>query len=430
MPDRFELRILDLLSLRSAMEELLALLRSNCPPELRILITVSPVPLNATFRNADVITANMYSKSVLRVLAEELYLQHRDVDYFPSYESVMLSHRDRAFLDDFRHVRDDLVGLNVNRMINAYLVSRAQADPEQLCQKGNSWNRQSRFAEALECFEAALKVLPGHLGSLRGSAASLRMLERFEEATARLHRVLEADPADAASIYLLALIEFQRRAFGDSLSLLKTVISLDRRNAGAHYLMARCCLERKEWQAGLAAVGEAVDLIPNHPGFRYWKSRLELEIGNLAAAETDIDVAIREKPENAEYHYQRALVLVRRGRPEDAATAAEVALRLQPSNTRYANRLAGYGSRPPNVDRPRFSVAGSSLSKITFKCRMRGASGKRWGARRDRGSGRRVRPAARRDARVVRCELRRRWVGDHAGRPPWGHERRGLDLLP
>ena len=44
-----------------------------------------------TFTDHDVITANMYSKSVLRTVAGGVAAANRNVDYFPSYESVMLT---------------------------------------------------------------------------------------------------------------------------------------------------------------------------------------------------------------------------------------------------------------------------------------------------------------------------------------------------
>lgn len=65
-------------------------------PGVRHLITVSPVPLTATASNQHVLVATMYSKSVLRAVAGQLYADHRDVDYFPSYE-IIAAHPSRGF---------------------------------------------------------------------------------------------------------------------------------------------------------------------------------------------------------------------------------------------------------------------------------------------------------------------------------------------
>lgn len=55
---------------------------------LRILLTVSPVPLTATASGAHVGAATTYSKSVLRAVCGALQAQDPDFDYFPSYEII------------------------------------------------------------------------------------------------------------------------------------------------------------------------------------------------------------------------------------------------------------------------------------------------------------------------------------------------------
>lgn len=57
-------------------------------PDVRFLLTVSPVPLTATAGHEHVLPATVYSKSVLRAVAGQLAASLPDVDYFPSYELV------------------------------------------------------------------------------------------------------------------------------------------------------------------------------------------------------------------------------------------------------------------------------------------------------------------------------------------------------
>lgn len=57
-------------------------------PNLRFLLTVSPVPLVATASGKHVLIATTYSKSVLRSVAGDLATRHEFVDYFPSYEII------------------------------------------------------------------------------------------------------------------------------------------------------------------------------------------------------------------------------------------------------------------------------------------------------------------------------------------------------
>ena len=57
-------------------------------PEIRMLLTLSPVPLTATARPDHVLTASMAAKATLRAAIDAFVLTHEDADYFPSYEIV------------------------------------------------------------------------------------------------------------------------------------------------------------------------------------------------------------------------------------------------------------------------------------------------------------------------------------------------------
>lgn len=72
----------------------------------RMILTVSPVPLIATASGEHVLTATMYSKSVLRAVAGELATDP-DISYFPSYEIVNSAQgRGYYFEPDLRSVND------------------------------------------------------------------------------------------------------------------------------------------------------------------------------------------------------------------------------------------------------------------------------------------------------------------------------------
>lgn len=57
-------------------------------PRVRVILTVSPVPLIATASGEHVLVATTYSKAVLRVAAREVALSRPDVVYFPAFEIV------------------------------------------------------------------------------------------------------------------------------------------------------------------------------------------------------------------------------------------------------------------------------------------------------------------------------------------------------
>lgn len=56
--------------------------------KLRVIATVSPVPLTATASSLHVLSASSYSKSVLRAVCGSLESRHPKLDYYPSYELI------------------------------------------------------------------------------------------------------------------------------------------------------------------------------------------------------------------------------------------------------------------------------------------------------------------------------------------------------
>lgn len=57
-------------------------------PDLKVIVTISPVPLLATHRDMNIVQASVHSKSLLRVAVEECLPLFEQFFYFPSYEIV------------------------------------------------------------------------------------------------------------------------------------------------------------------------------------------------------------------------------------------------------------------------------------------------------------------------------------------------------
>ena len=86
-PDRYEFVNFDVDAVRAGLFELCELYRS-VKPDGRVLLTVSPVPLIATYEPRHVLVSTTVSKSILRVAADEAHRRFDFVDYFPSYELI------------------------------------------------------------------------------------------------------------------------------------------------------------------------------------------------------------------------------------------------------------------------------------------------------------------------------------------------------
>lgn len=110
-------------------------------PNLKILLTVSPVPLTATASGQHVLSATIYSKSVLRAAAGQMYDTFDNVDYFPSYE-LIASHpsRGRAFEDNLRTVTSKGVASVMSIFFNQHTLSTPSGAPLQPLAETSSSN--------------------------------------------------------------------------------------------------------------------------------------------------------------------------------------------------------------------------------------------------------------------------------------------------
>jgi hypothetical protein len=91
-------------------------------PDARVILTVSPVPLVATYEDRHVLLSTTYSKSVLRVAAEMLSHSRPGVAYFPSYEIVTGPHARGCFYeDDLREVKPEAVAHVMSIFARHYL---------------------------------------------------------------------------------------------------------------------------------------------------------------------------------------------------------------------------------------------------------------------------------------------------------------------
>src|SRR5438874_2503489 len=102
---RYEFQLTSVAQNFAILEATHALLSRYGHPNVRIVVTVSPVPLLNTFSTLDIVVANTYAKSLLRTVAQEWAAAHENVDYFPSYEIVLNSDRAAAWEPDLRHVK-------------------------------------------------------------------------------------------------------------------------------------------------------------------------------------------------------------------------------------------------------------------------------------------------------------------------------------
>ena len=103
---------------------LLAQLR-EANPAIQVVLTVSPVPLIATWEDRSVVCSTTYSKSVLRVVADMVARSSDWIDYFPSFEIITSSNAGgRYFGPDYREVNELGVAHAMRSFVANYALGR------------------------------------------------------------------------------------------------------------------------------------------------------------------------------------------------------------------------------------------------------------------------------------------------------------------
>jgi hypothetical protein len=98
-------------------------------PRAKVILTVSPVPLAATYEARHVLVASTYSKAVLRAAADEVARRHDHVAYFPAYELVAGPQAaGQSFAADLRDVTPATVA-RVVALFRSHFVTGTTAGP-------------------------------------------------------------------------------------------------------------------------------------------------------------------------------------------------------------------------------------------------------------------------------------------------------------
>jgi hypothetical protein len=88
--------------------------------KLKVILTVSPVPITATMTGKHVLTANSGSKSTLRAVCEELYRELDFVDYFPAYDIVQSPNsKGKFYKENWRNISPEGISFVMNNFLQS-----------------------------------------------------------------------------------------------------------------------------------------------------------------------------------------------------------------------------------------------------------------------------------------------------------------------
>lgn len=310
----------------------------------RILITTSPIPIVRTFTADDVIVANTYSKSVLRAVAGKVAEDVEGVDYFPSYENVMLTRRPELWEDDLAHIEAPFIERIMRRVQDAYVVEassegigRLQDAVSHLANlvKHQQW---SQAGEALARIAILRDEAPDHplpLSYYLNVAAFLAQAGQAEGVREHLARVMQLKAELPPGVQVIRCEEaFLAAQLYDGLGEAETADALRREGLAMAQDRAPAI---KSWIKTLITSGQLDDALycMAHAETRLGDSadmldflaRMNVEIGRLDEADRLLLSALELDPDNTSVLLARAGVLVKLKRSKEAgALVAQLAL--------------------------------------------------------------------------------------------------------
>ncbi|HZZ95334.1 MAG TPA: GSCFA domain-containing protein [Usitatibacter sp.] len=186
-------------------------IRSRWLPNLRIVFTVSPIPLKTTFRPVSAVTANTVSKAILRAALDEFLRRHAGLVndrlfYFPAYEMVT-QYFVAPFKEDNRHLVPIVPGTVIATFVKHYCEPHLAAhagDPRSWDETVEKTHRRVHHHAAVGGGDAAARELLVRIAELEEDVTELqavcdarqRVIDELKHAADdRLRAIHELDAA-------------------------------------------------------------------------------------------------------------------------------------------------------------------------------------------------------------------------------------------
>ena len=313
-------------------------------PDVKVLITTSPVPMAVTFSGQDVRIANAHSKAVLRAVCGAAAMARPMVDYFPSYEAATLSAPDRVWEPDRIHVTGGFVGKIVGHMLDHYLEGGDRASRS--LQEARTHLHDRRYSEAETAARATLELKPDEVEAGAILAEALIFQRQCRDAERELRGWIERHP-DRADLRIALARAISR---GDRARIPEAIIEIDQasrlESMGLAEFRAVAELIRRQAPTKMAdrLTRLAVERFPLHVEAYGPLVSLLLDRGQTAEAIETLRKAVALRRAPTVMRLQLAELLIQTGQGEEAEAVLRAVLALEPANVEAQALLERLGS--------------------------------------------------------------------------------------
>ncbi len=274
-------------------------------------------------------------------------------------------HAEQAILKAMaKQWNDRYVDVSAFTMALRLPTSGAARQANEWLDKGNVFNKEKHYQEALVAYERVIQLIPNFAGAYHSKGNALYSLRQYEKALTVYERAIQLDP-NLALAYCgkcNALCEMKRCQ--EALAASERAIQLDPNLAFAYYSKGSALRGLKRYEEALITYERAIHLDPGmadiyvgkgiafselkhyKEAFTAFQQALQLDVNCTFAynnrgntffelkryeeALTDYERAIQLEPHDAVYHSNKGSTLLSLRRYEEALVACEYSIQLNP----------------------------------------------------------------------------------------------------
>jgi tetratricopeptide (TPR) repeat protein len=198
---------------------------------------------------------------------------------------------------------------------------------------------QSRFPEAKDNFEAALRIRPRYPEAQYNLGTALISLGRAEEAMPHLQKAVQLTPDYGEAMLRVGSLLLKAKRFEDAIRDIKEGERLKPNDPEAHRLLGEALRSSGQFMQAKIEAEEALRLKPDSASFHNDLAVTLESLKQPEEAQTHFLEALRLKPDYADAHYNLGLLLVAQGRHKDGMEQFKSSLRLDPTHAEYHDAL-------------------------------------------------------------------------------------------
>jgi tetratricopeptide (TPR) repeat protein len=205
---------------------------------------------------------------------------------------------------------------------------------------GNILLQQGDVDRAIEEFEQALRIDPGHPGTHAGLATAYVRKGRLADAEKHLDLARRLDPRHTGTLENLGQLQLALGNLEEAKEMLRQAVAAEDASASLLSLLGQVYAQEKDWSRAGEIFARASVTNPEDPVILYNLGVALEEQGELEEAARRFDQAIAIAPDFAAAHNNLGRIRSREGLIEEAIEEFEAAVRIRPDHVEAGYNLA------------------------------------------------------------------------------------------